>query len=201
VTRLYLVRHGQTDWNASGRLQGTTDIPLNAAGRDQAERVADELKAIVSARTAVFASPLARAADTARTIADALGVANVTLDPRLAERAYGPWEGLTLREREERYPEAVEQWRLHGEAEVEGIEGNGPLARRVVAAIAEHTASAPDGLVVVSHGSAIRVGIHALLGMAPERRAIANLGNTRWSELVWRRGGAWSLERHNAGSD
>ncbi len=201
MTYLYLVRHGQTDWNASGRLQGATDIPLNAAGRDQAERVAAELKAIVPVQSVVFASPLARAADTARTIADALGAADVTLDPRLAEREYGPWEGLTLSERKERYPEAVERWSLHGEAQVEGIEGNGPLARRVAAAIEEHAASAPGGLVVVSHGSAIRVGIHALLGIAPERRAIANLDNTRWSELVQRLGGRWSLERHNAGSD
>ncbi len=101
-TWLCWVRHGQTDWNLQGRLQGTEDIPLNAAGREQAE-VAGQYLAHGFSWDAVVSSPLARAAETARIIGLKVGIDQVDFLAELSERDYGSASGLTAAERKTRF--------------------------------------------------------------------------------------------------
>ena len=90
ATRLYLVRHGQTDWNLAGKLQGQTDIPLNETGRQQAKQ-AKKLLGNLSF-DAVYSSPLSRAVETAQLISGHSTLQIIT-DERIKEIAFGQWEG------------------------------------------------------------------------------------------------------------
>src|SRR5260370_5970180 len=89
---LYVVRHGETDWNAAHRWQGQTDVPLNANGRSQARAVAAALRAPLSG---VVASDLSRAAETARIVAPELGIAGSYFDSALRPRSFGCLARLT----------------------------------------------------------------------------------------------------------
>ncbi|GAA2134282.1 histidine phosphatase family protein [Arthrobacter humicola] len=92
LTTFALIRHGQTDWNAQRRLQGSTDIPLNDVGRGQARDAVATLSAYEW--DAVVSSPLSRAAETADLIAAGLGLSVAKRVPELTERHFGPAEGL-----------------------------------------------------------------------------------------------------------
>ncbi len=146
MTELYLVRHGETNWNREKRIQGLTDISLNDIGRAQAKTTG-----ILLARRswdAVYASPLSRARETASIIARELGLGGPILLDALVERNYGAAEGLNWFEVELRYP--------HGTA-VPGRESREQVGARVVPALvtlAEQRAG--QSLVIVSHGGAIR---------------------------------------------
>jgi uncharacterized phosphatase len=146
VTLLYLVRHGETDWNRQRRIQGRTDIPLNATGREQARATGMRL----ASRTwdGVAASPLDRARETAAIIAAEIGLGDPELVPALVERDYGEAEGMDWRQIEERFPDG---------APVPGRESRHEVADRVVPALLDLATAHPDAaLVVVSHGGAIR---------------------------------------------
>lgn len=95
-----LIRHGQSEWNATGRWQGQADPPLTDEGRNDARRAAEALGAF----DAVVASTLQRAIETAEALADGIGVGPVLTDPRWMERTAGPWEGLTRPEIEAGWP-------------------------------------------------------------------------------------------------
>lgn len=102
-TIIGLLRHGQTDWNIDFRLQGITDIPLNSTGITQAATAA---RAIDSGDWHfVASSPLSRAVDTAKIIAESVGIAEVQIEPLLLERSFGDAEGLTHSEWKEKYPD------------------------------------------------------------------------------------------------
>lgn len=149
---LYLVRHGETDWNLQRRIQGSTDVPLNNSGRAQAKRAGE----LLSNRTwdAVVASPLSRAFDTASIIAAEVGLPEPTTDPRLVERAYGDAEGLEISEVDRRYP---------GETHVPGREGREDVAARALDALIEIAEAHPDkSVIVVTHGGLIRSVLHAV---------------------------------------
>ncbi len=104
MTTLLLVRHGETDWNAARRIQGSTDIPLNETGRAQARATAEVLaERFADAAPIVVSSDLSRARETAEIIAAALGVPGPQTYPQLRERAYGVAEGLTIDEYHERF--------------------------------------------------------------------------------------------------
>ena len=90
--KVYIARHGQTDWNIQHRAQGRTDIPLNETGRTQAKALYENIKDIKF--TAVYASPLRRAAETAQIATD--GKYNILYDDRLAERSFGDFEGKKI---------------------------------------------------------------------------------------------------------
>ena len=109
---IYYIRHGETEWNATGRLQGTQDIPLNALGRKQAAHAGSVLAGLLSrdgrdkADLAFVASPLGRARSTMDFVREVLGLpaGDYSLDDRLREIGYGEWEGSTLAEMEARDP-------------------------------------------------------------------------------------------------
>ena len=162
MTVLLLVRHGETDWNAGGRLQGHTDRPLNEAGRRQAKALADELDG--EGVEAIYASDLARARETAEILGVRLGLP-VVLDPDLREKNWGTWEGLTPAERE-RVEFAGETTEEHRE--------------RTLAALRRIAERHPDGRVlVVSHGGSLRRVQAAALGLALP--VLENCG--RWGVL------------------
>ncbi|MFY9512204.1 MAG: histidine phosphatase family protein, partial [Rubrivivax sp.] len=108
TTRLVVIRHGETAWNAELRIQGHTDIPLNDTGRWQAARMAAALAD--EGLSAVYSSDLQRAADTAAALAAAAGL-QVVHDAGLRERHFGAFEGATFREIEQRWPEDARRWR------------------------------------------------------------------------------------------
>ena len=102
----YLVRHGQTQWNLQGRIQGHTDVPLGELGRRNVRAQAKRLDGLTFA--AVYASDLSRTVETARILVNAADV-SVQTDPNLREFSYGQWEGLTLEEVQARDSEGFGQ--------------------------------------------------------------------------------------------
>jgi len=107
--RLYLARHGETDWNAAQRFQGWSDIPLNEVGRKQAAALADRLS--VQYFDVVYCSDLQRAIETAKMIVKLSDCKpNLHSDPRLREVHFGDWEGLTYDAIKEKYPEVLTAW-------------------------------------------------------------------------------------------
>lgn len=198
--RTYVVRHGQTQWNVAGLLQGSSDIELTDAGRAQAAATAAALKEFVEPDVTVVTSPLVRARDTADAIATALGT-DALVDDRLRERAYGVWEGITPEERQRDWPDAVRDWRTSGSADVPGFEHHDDVQRRMVDALEEWADRATGTLLVVSHGSAARVGMQGVLGLPLGHRTLGNLGNAAWARLTRRARGDWTLERHNVTPD
>lgn len=147
-TRLLVLRHGESEWNASGRWQGQADVALTEEGRRQAATAALRLGTF----DAVVASDLQRAALTAAIIAEIIGVGPVILDSRLREADVGPWEGLT-------HPEVEEGWPgfLAHHHRPEGFEPYEAVAARATAALREVAAGHPGGeILVVTHGGLIR---------------------------------------------
>lgn len=108
MTRLCLVRHGETAWNAQGRVQGQLDVPLNAHGEAQARALAEALAG--ERFDAIYASDLGRVRQTAQPAAARLGLP-VQLDARLRERHYGIFQAMTYAEAKERFPEDYERFR------------------------------------------------------------------------------------------
>ena len=154
MLKLYLVRHGETAWNQFYRYQGHTDVPLSETGFKQAQLVACRL--ITKPLTAVYASDLSRARQTAEIIADGHGL-TVTADPALREVNYGLWEGLTLAEINAQYPGLRDKWLADPEnMAVPGGESLGSVRDRAVAFIEKIRRQHPDGtVVIVTHGGLI----------------------------------------------
>jgi len=185
VSRLVLVRHGRTAWNAEGRWQGQTDVPLDDTGRDQARWMAGAVAARYTP-LALWCSDLTRAVQTADYLAAATGL-TPNPDPRLREIFTGDWEGLTASEIERRWPEDHRRW-LAGEDIVRagGAETRAEVAERTAAALeAIAAAAAPDATtVVVGHGASLRAGAARLVGLPIDRVGLlGGLRNCSWVEL------------------
>lgn len=162
---LFLVRHGETDWNVAGRWQGQTDIPLNATGRAQAVAVAARLRP--EGVRAIASSDLCRARGTAEIVGEALGLEVSLVDEALRERAYGKWEGLTRCECEARFPE---EWARHvsdPRMPPPGGESTDALLARVVPAIQRAADRLASPVLLVTHGGVMRAFLVAALGAAP----------------------------------
>lgn len=108
ATRIILIRHGETSWNTETRIQGHTDIDLNARGRWQAQRLAAAL--VDEGLAAIYSSDLSRAHSTALAVAQTSGL-EVRVKPVLRERAFGTFEGRTFAEIEAQWPEDARRWR------------------------------------------------------------------------------------------
>lgn len=191
TTRLCLVRHGETDWNAQKRIQGQIDIPLNPAGRAQAQATA----AGVAGRRfdAVYSSDLGRALETARPIAVALGL---PLKPAtgLRERHYGRMQGLTGTEARERFPDLHAAYAARDpHHDLGGGETLAEFAGRVAASLQALVAAHPGGsLLAVSHGGVLDVAYRLATGReltVPRDFSMPNAG-LNWIEY---REQAWHL--------
>jgi broad specificity phosphatase PhoE len=165
MTSMLLVRHGQSEWNATWRWQGQADPPLTDLGRQQAFDAA----ARVGSVDVVVSSGLLRALETARIIADQVGVGPVVVEPDLRERHIGEWSGLTHVEIEARYPGYL----ADGRRPV-GWEHDGDAVARLRGAL-DRIHAEYDGadVLVLSHGGVIRA-LEMALGSASDR--LPNLG-------------------------
>ena len=192
-TRLLVLRHGQTDWNAQQRFQGRADVPLNDVGRRQAEAARVALADVHV--DAVYSSPLSRALDTATIVRPG---AAVRTDPRLMEIDVGSWAGLTwdevkagMPDYEAKYANGVDFRRSpEGETLADVVARGLPAMEEIAAAHADGT------VLIVAHGLLLNRVINALLGL--QGRVLGGLGNAHFSELGHAHG-AWRLLAHNVG--
>lgn len=163
----YLVRHGETDWNLTERIQGQVDTPLNATGRRQVSHLARRLEDIPV--DAIYSSDLARTHETAQRIAAGRDI-EIATDPDLREFSFGEWEGLTSEEIEARQPGAMaERISAGNEAfAAPGGENTWQVLERV-RGFCDRTAERhdpSDDILVVAHGGSIRALAVALLDLA-----------------------------------
>lgn len=174
--RLILVRHGETDWNREGRLQGGQDIPLNELGRRQAAEAAQRLRKLVGDPAALpfIGSPMARARETMDILRAELGLAKggYRLDERLRELTFGSWEGKTWREvrKSERELASARERDKWGFVPPGG-ESYRMLAERVRPVLAELTAET----VIVSHGGVARAVLALVGAVAPQEATLFDI--------------------------
>jgi len=164
--RILLARHGETPWNAQGRYQGREDIQLSAVGEGQARALGERLATAQIDRA--VASPLSRAATTARFALGAARADMLSTDPGLMEIAHGQWEGLLASEIAEREPELFRQWRATPETvKMPGGESLADVFARAWPAFARACEATPaDGtLLVVAHDAVNRVILCHILGI------------------------------------
>jgi probable phosphoglycerate mutase len=162
MPRIYLARHGETDWNLRGKLQGHTDVPLNEAGRGQARELANRLAA--EGVLSVITSDLCRASETGALVARALALGPPAVDRDLRERAFGVFEGLTREECAARYPEEWQAWTSQTSPPT-GAESFGSAIARMHAALDRVAAGAGDSpALVVSHGGVMRLWLESVIG-------------------------------------
>jgi broad specificity phosphatase PhoE len=180
-TVLYFLRHGETDWNVAGRLQGEQDIPLNAQGRRQATACGEILRDLLAhdghAPTALpyVASPLIRARETMELMRAALGlpVASYRTDPRLREVGFGQWEGFTWRELRRTVPAAVaarerDKWRF--------VPPDGESYAQMAQRMGEWQASLQGNTVAVAHGGTARALLVLFGDATPEAAPQVDIG-------------------------
>jgi probable phosphoglycerate mutase len=201
MSRLILIRHGETEWNRERRMQGHADSPLSDKGMRQAILLAQRMKKIEF--TAFYSSDSGRACETARFITDATG-RPVLLEPRLRERNFGVFEGLTGPEMQERHPEAYARFRnREPDYVVPGGESARAFRDRALDCLAEiATRHVNELVVVVTHGLVCDIAYRAAYGidlMAPRNFELVNAGINRfrfdgaaWHCEVW--GDAGHLE-------
>ncbi|MGO4542741.1 histidine phosphatase family protein [Paenibacillus sp. 2TAB19] len=180
------VRHGQTDWNALGRIQGQTDIPLNENGIRQAGALADRLLSEPKKWDMVVSSDLQRAYTSAGIIANRLEIPLIAGDSRLRERSFGEAEGLTKEER-------IDRWGDEWDRVASGIETDDQMLERGLSALKELSLQYNErNVLIVSHGSFLAMLLHKLCeGLGDER-----LNNLSYSILEYK-DGIWSPLLHN----
>jgi alpha-ribazole phosphatase len=164
TTEVFLIRHGESEWNQSHRYTGQQDVALSELGREQAFRLAKRLKD--DGITAIYSSPLRRARDTAEAISR-LARVPITLEPGLAEIHHGEWEGLTAHQVSERFPSEYVRWRTQPHAVLmpagESLDDVGKRAMVVWGRVLLK----PRGgkIVICSHDAVLRVLLLAALGL------------------------------------
>jgi broad specificity phosphatase PhoE len=195
MTRLILVRHGETEWHAENRYAGVSDVALTPLGLDQARALAGW--AAAARPDAVWCSDLSRSRLTAAPSAAAIG-ARPHVDGRLRELDFGQGEGLTRAEMERKFPEELRAFLADPvAAHLPGGEDPAAAARRFTACLADIARLHEGGRVlVVAHSTAIRLALCRLLGMPLKdyRRRFPSLGNCALTEIRLRDGEAALLE-------
>ncbi len=170
---LYLLRHGETEFNVAGRYQGQQDSPLTARGREQARRHGALLKTLIEAPQdwRLVASPLGRALASARLVCAELGLPEdaIETDTRLQEMAFGKWEGLTPAEIQARYPEA---WAAREADRWHHLRPGGESYALLAARIGAFLRGVQGDTIVVGHGGAGRV-LRGLYGRLSEDQILA----------------------------
>lgn len=188
---IYFIRHGETDWNREGRLQGQRDIPLNDLGRQQSAEVALHLRDTLGAKVGTLpwiASPMTRVMETMRIVRNRLGLPpdDVRIEPRLIELGFGRWEGLTWKEVSKSDPAGAAVRRLNkwdcvppgGESYLMLLDRVRPLLNE----LREET-------IVVAHGGVARAFLVHLTGMDGLEATTADIWQGRL--LVFEQGGAY----------
>ena len=159
--KIYLVRHGQTDWHLEGKIQGSTDISLNEVGRQQAACLVKgmENRPVVQ----IFSSPLKRAVETAAAIGKDQNV-DVEILGELTEVAFGDWEGMTWAAIKEQYPKEYERWCINPvDVAPPGGELQADIRRRCRKAVDGILAQAHGDLAIVAHGAILAYLVEYLM--------------------------------------
>ena len=184
ATRIIAIRHGETDWNVVTRIQGRLDIGLNDTGRWQAQRVAQALAH--EAISAIYASDLLRAWDTARSIANATG-GTLQAHVGLRERDFGNFQGKTFAEIETSWPEQARSWRKRDpDWAPQGGESLLDLRQRVVQAASDLAQRhCGEQIVLVAHGGVMDVLYRAATGQDLQAPRTWKLGNAAINRMLW----------------
>jgi alpha-ribazole phosphatase len=167
MPKFILIRHGESVWNGERRIQGSQDPDLSPRGRRQSDLLVARLRTHLSKRvTAVYTSPLRRAAETAERIGGALNLPTVS-EPDFREMCLGRWEGMTVSQIQAAFPGTYERWLQDPLAfPAPGGERLEAFARRVVGAFERMQAALPGAdLIVVSHGGVIKALLCHVLGL------------------------------------
>jgi 2,3-bisphosphoglycerate-dependent phosphoglycerate mutase len=183
-TRLFLLRHGQTAWNAEQRIQGQLDVPLNANGQWQAQRVADALHS--ENIVAIYSSDLMRPQQTIAPLAQRLGL-QVVLDAGLRERAFGSFEGRTYQEIDQRWPQHAALWRAR---DLHYRPGGGEdllsfNTRSVNTVLKLAAAHAGQTITIVSHGGVLDCIYRAALHIELSAARSWTVDNAVINRLLW----------------
>ncbi|MDO9402830.1 MAG: histidine phosphatase family protein [Polaromonas sp.] len=198
-TRIIAIRHGETAWNTDTRIQGHTDIPLNDTGHWQARRMAEALAD--EPITAIYASDLSRAWETAAYLGRAVGV-GLTAERGLRERGFGTFEGRTFAAIEQETPDQAQRWRKRDpDFAPAGGESLVVLRERVVEAAARLAARHPGELIaLVGHGGVMDVLYRAATRLDIQAARSWALGNAAINRLLWTPEGfslvGWGDTRH-----
>ncbi len=192
ATRICLVRHGETAWNAERRLQGHTDIPLNDTGLAQARATAASLAA--ERFDAAYSSDLTRARQTAEAIARHCGL-DLDFDASLRERHYGSFQALTYDEARARFPEHYHRFETRDPEFTfpEGGESLRQFAARIRSTLEAIARRHPDGTVlIVTHGGVLDIVHRIATGKGLEAPRDFTIPNAALNWIGWD-GSAWSL--------
>jgi broad specificity phosphatase PhoE len=198
-----LLRHGQTDYNVAGRMQGHLDSKLTEAGLAQAMAAAPDIAKVAPER--IISSDLSRARDTAGFVGGACGLP-VALDERLRETHLGEWQGRTVLDIEQDFPGAIAAWRSDpgwappgGESRIDVVRRSRPVVDELDD---ELTGPAPATVVLVAHGGLIAGLVCGLLGLPTSTwPSVGGLGNCRWATLARRDDHPrWRLTGYNVGA-
>ena len=193
-TRICFVRHGETNWNAERRMQGHIDIPLNANGISQAERLANALIRVKHSFDVIYSSDLERALHTANAVARALSL-DVQITPRLRERNVGKLQGLLLAEAPILLPEI---WQRHIARELDHDLGGGESIRTfhqrmqdiLELFLNEHRG---QSVLAVSHGGSLDMIYRIVTQQALDAERVAVVPNTSLNWIT-HDGSTWSVE-------
>ncbi|MBN2064666.1 MAG: histidine phosphatase family protein, partial [Sedimentisphaerales bacterium] len=191
-TKIYIVRHGETNWNIEGRMQGWLDIPLNEAGLKQTQAVA--LALVGRGIDRIYSSDLSRAADTAKEIGRVLDLP-VDLEPGFRERHCGIGQGLTLAELAEKFPQVAHQF-LQGGPDYAIPEGESIRQRhdRCKAALETVSARHPgQTILIVAHGGTLSSIFNFVLALAPDTPRHHSLFNGSINRVSVKNG-HWQLD-------
>lgn len=181
-TVVYLVRHGETEWNVLGKFQGCKDIELSTEGINQAKFVANALKGKFDV---IFSSPLKRALKTGEIIARCSNL-EINVENELREINFGDWEGLTVNEIRNQFPNQFQEWTtdLHegpicgGELSIKNA-----VIRAKTAIMSNVQKNKEKKIVIVAHGGIIKAGIIGIFGWNVSMYHKMVLGNTAICEL------------------
>jgi probable phosphoglycerate mutase len=187
TTTIYLIRHGETEWNKINRWQGHADVPLSEEGYRQARALAKRLVADGTRFDHIYASDLSRAMETAQLAAQALGMV-VQADPALREINVGSWSGLTRSEIMAQYPGAFSTIYSAPDGEPRDI-----FEQRVAGALTAFAERHPgERVALFTHGGTIRAMLHYLLVRRGVLSELPNFGNTSITTLRWQEDG-WQV--------
>lgn len=184
MTELWLLRHGQTDWNLEGRYQGKKDVPMNATGWVQVEQAVKKLDG--KKFDVIYSSHLTRARQTANRLAEAFGL-GVQLDERLSEISLGVWEGMLFTDIQRLYPQEIKEREANPtHARSPGGETVAEVALRMAEAANEIAQAHPNGTVLaVSHGLALSTLICLANGLSLKDVFKVRPDNAQPQKIEW----------------
>jgi probable phosphoglycerate mutase len=202
MNHLTLIRHGETEWNSDGKIQGSVDVPLSAAGLRQAAELASRLRGEGERFDLLYSSDLLRAAETARILAQELEAPPPRFSPLLRELDCGDWEGRRIEDLKREEPELYERWLGDPAFRIPGGESMLDLRGRA-AAFLEEQETGLDGaerVLIVAHGLINRMFLSLLLKLDVHRSRFFSQDNTAINRFTWHGGrvycDAWNLTCH-----